>query len=317
MKWTIGKSSSSERSEVATVAHNDMIYVIGGFNSDGSISDKVEVYNPKTNKWHNKESLPIPLHHTSAVSLNNRIYVIGGYSQKENDKWSPQDSIYVFNPDKKTTTNKTTTKNKKTKKTTKKKNSRWHKLFSRMPTPRGALTSQVVNGKIYAIGGANESGSLPTNEMYDPQTKKWHIKEPMPTPRDHLASGVIDNKIFVIGGRSGMFITNKNNNEEYDPVTNIWSIRTPMPSFRSGIASAIHNESIYIFGGEAFGLFSKTFDNVERYTPRLDRWSVMRSMPKGGRHGLGSSTIDNKIYVTAGGPKAGLSVSNRLEILIV
>jgi len=39
------------RSEVAVAPLDGKIYVIGGFEADGSPSARVEVYDPATNKW--------------------------------------------------------------------------------------------------------------------------------------------------------------------------------------------------------------------------------------------------------------------------
>jgi hypothetical protein len=43
----------------------------------------------------------------------------------------------------------------------------WRKR-AEMPTPRAGLSTCVVNGKIYAIGGANDRQLLSTVEEYDP-----------------------------------------------------------------------------------------------------------------------------------------------------
>ncbi|MFX0198059.1 MAG: DUF1668 domain-containing protein, partial [Candidatus Hodarchaeota archaeon] len=58
-----------------------------------------------------------------------------------------------------------------------------------MPTPRFALSTSVVDGIIYAIGGAGDV-NLPyyvTVEAYDPATDAWTTKAPMPTPRAGLS----------------------------------------------------------------------------------------------------------------------------------
>lgn len=84
-----------------------------------------------------------------------------------------------------------------------------------MPTARMLLTSGVVNGKIYAIGGwegGNSHVRFSTVEEYDPVTDTWVTKTSMPTARESLTSSVVNGKIYTIGGwweRSTV--------EEYDP----------------------------------------------------------------------------------------------------
>ena len=71
-----------------------------------------------------------------------------------------------------------------------------------MQVARSGLGVAVVNGKIYAIGGADGSsaGFSSTNEEYDPTTDTWAFKAPMPTPRSDFGITVYENKIYCIGG---------------------------------------------------------------------------------------------------------------------
>ncbi len=84
-----------------------------------------------------------------------------------------------------------------------------------MSTARLDLTSSVVNGKIYVIGGQNQQGeAINTVEEYDPVTNKWTTKTSMPAARSGLTSSTVSNKIYVIGGaRDGVL----NTVEEYNP----------------------------------------------------------------------------------------------------
>jgi N-acetylneuraminic acid mutarotase len=57
-----------------------------------------------------------------------------------------------------------------------------------MPTPRSHLSTCVVNGKIYAIGGNPNRGGCgsPASqkvEEYDPSTNTWSTNADMPAPR--------------------------------------------------------------------------------------------------------------------------------------
>ncbi len=86
-----------------------------------------------------------------------------------------------------------------------------------MPTPRIKLTSAVVNGKIYAIGGVNKTGFLRTVEAYDPSTNLWSTKYSMPEARQSMASSAVNGKIYVLGGRTNN--TAIATVEEYNPAS--------------------------------------------------------------------------------------------------
>ena len=91
-----------------------------------------------------------------------------------------------------------------------------------MPTGRNCLNASTVNGKIYAIGGADSDDSNDVVEEYDPATDTWTGKTPMPTPRACAVSGVVDGIIYVIGGldlASGNALPTI---EAYDPAADIY-----------------------------------------------------------------------------------------------
>ena len=83
-----------------------------------------------------------------------------------------------------------------------------------------------------------------------------------------------------------------------------------MPTARSGIAAALLSGQILIFGGEAP---SGAFDVVESYDPRRNTWTPATPMPTA-RHGLGSVTVDGRVYAIAGGTRPGGSASAYNEI---
>ena len=66
-----------------------------------------------------------------------------------------------------------------------------------MPNPRAGLSTSVVDGIIYAIGGYN---SLSTVEAYDPKTDTWIKKANMLTGRWFLSTSAVNGKIYAIGG---------------------------------------------------------------------------------------------------------------------
>src|ERR671937_1253379 len=73
-----------------------------------------------------------------------------------------------------------------------------------LPTPRhGFVVVAGAAGRLYVIGGADVSGTLPTVEAYDPTSNTWacsrgdaasscatHNLAPLPTPRQRLAAAL-------------------------------------------------------------------------------------------------------------------------------
>ncbi len=69
-----------------------------------------------------------------------------------------------------------------------------------MPISRIGHGLAVVNGKIYAIGGYSQQGTVSVIDVYDPQKDEWIEQIEIPEPRSWFASAVVDNKVYLIGG---------------------------------------------------------------------------------------------------------------------
>jgi N-acetylneuraminic acid mutarotase len=286
--WTTGAPLPTPRSEIAGTVLNDKIYVVGGFDSSGRSTSTIEVYDPMLDEWTQVTWLPQPLDHTAAAvataSHEGKLYIVGG-SYLDRDSLS--DKLFIYDS---ITNNWTEGAN--------------------LPSARGALTANFINGTLYVTGGVDSKNTLSSTLAYDPITNNWTEKASMPTAREHLTSSVVDGKLYVIGGRTNGMAFNVDANEAYDPITDKWTILEPMPSKRGGLSSASVNGSIYVFGGEQP---DGTFDRNERYDTMLNIWTHEVSMPTA-RHGLASEAIDNDIYVIGGGPLPGGSRTDVNEI---
>lgn len=186
----------------------------------------------------------------------------------------------------------------------------WTKKAS-MHEPRGGLGVAVVNGKLYAIGGSNQSGLYPaniqggfvgTNEEYNPVTDTWTYRSPMPTPRSDFAIAVYNNKIYCMGGTVGTekvdiifsrFVTSVVN-EVYDPATDTWETKAALPNAGMFMQAIVVDNKIYVIDGR--------FNEV--YDPENDTWTTKAQTPLPaedyGPSGSNEYTLfllDNKLYI--------------------
>ena len=194
------------------------------------------------------------------------------------------------------------------------KTDQWHEKRS-MPTARGALGVAVWEGKLYAMGGFGSTpfgkGNFDANEVYDPVADRWESKSPLPIARDHLAVAVMGGKIHALGGRfESSYARNLSLHDVYNPRTDQWSSAAPLRTPRSGMAAAVLQGIIHLFGGE--GLEGTSSDH-EVYRPKSDDWISAAPMPTA-RHGLAAAAVENKVYLLTGGLRPGSSVSRLNEV---
>lgn len=189
---------------------NPVTLVQGNTHEDSSLSN---IYSMKKSSdddsWSSRTPMPTPRADLAAVTVNGKIYVVGGYNgthnlatmeeyDPETDTWTPRAS---------------------------------------MPTVRGWLTATVLDGKIYVLGGSNGTNYLTTMEVYDPKTDTWTSQTPMPTPRYGLAAVTVGELIYAIGGQNDIGPGYQAIVEEYNPYTDTWRLRASMSTRRYGLAA--------------------------------------------------------------------------------
>jgi N-acetylneuraminic acid mutarotase len=166
-----------------------------------------------------------------------------------------------------------------------------------MPTGRYGLQANVVNGKIYLMGGVKELGynqgvqQLNVNEVYDPSSDTWTTKASMPNPEGYV-SAVVDNKIYIIG--PGL-------TEIYDPYADKWSTASYPPvnitaGGANGVAAAaaattgkMAPKRIYVYDGASFQV----------YDPQNNSWSLGADPPTS-RQYLGIAVVNDTLYFIGG-----------------
>ena len=171
---------------------------------------------------------------------------------------------------------------------------------------RPGLGAAVVNGRIYAVGGADGANVFNTVEEYDPGTGAWSTKTPLPAARGFLGVVALNGKIYALGGWDKNKYLDKV--EEYDPATNSWTTRTHMPTARMGLGAVAVNDKIYAIGGRNDGGTLKT---VEVYDPATDSWSTKADLRES-REFFGVSALNGRIYAVNG--MANNSYRNTVEV---
>ncbi|MEP7233785.1 MAG: kelch repeat-containing protein [Ignavibacteriota bacterium] len=272
---------------------NGKIYAIGGV-----LSNVVEVYDPTADSWLSPNFQgDFAFHYGHAASvIDDKIYIIGGV--ENNIQFA--DSIWVLN----TTTNK------------------WNIEIlegdSRQFTDRYELTTAVLGGKIYAIGGFLAPGEL-TNavEVYDTSTHSWSVPTVTKDSFQLVVTPValvINNKIYVVG--HPIDTSCHCDVQIYDPSVNKWSappqgkMNVPRGYFS---ANAIDNK-IYVIGGQDWYHGGMVITTTEVFDISTGKWdTIITTGSFTARDGLTSSVIGNQIF-TMGGEIVTTSV-NTNEVL--
>jgi N-acetylneuraminic acid mutarotase len=251
-KWTKKRPMPLLSHHVAFTERAGKIYAFGGFTlpESGPAAwvpiDNAWEYDPAADTW--KALAPMPTKRGSpvAVTLGDRMYVIGGATTPPGSKETavhPQrphisvGTVEEYDPASNT----------------------WRARMP-MPTPRNHATAGVVNGKVYVIGGrigaafiSAGSSNVDAVEEYDPAADAWGAaKAKMPSARSAMASGVHGGRIYVTGGegQNAQMMYTFRALEGYDAAANRWVVLPSMPVSRHGLAGAVLGNRLHMVSGD-------------------------------------------------------------------
>ena len=106
-----------------------------------------------------------------------------------------------------------------------------------MNVARSRAGANVIDGLIYAVGGANGSNCHNSVERYYPKEDRWECVSPMKTQRVGLTCAVTNRLLYAIGGFDGN--ERLNSVEVYNPDNDEWSLIEPMNELRSGAGKSL------------------------------------------------------------------------------
>jgi len=183
---------------------------------------------------------------------------------------------------------------------------------SSMGRRRGYFSTNVLHGKIFAMGG-QDGGSLRSVEVYDPARNQWDDLAPMVHHRSDFASVVLRGHIYAIGGFHDFHY--QSTIERYDPLENRWSLVGSLQGGRCGASAVVARDRIFVIGGcDGYG---QMMASVECFTPGLvaNVWHPVPDMLHR-RSDFSAVLLDsNTIMVVGGCPGAMDSTLGQVEFL--
>lgn len=193
--WKALAPMPTKRGSPVAAAVGDKIYVIGGAVPGPGQSavhparphrsvGTVEEYDPATNTWRERSSMPTPRNHATAGVVSGKIYVIGGRVGAAfiSSGSSNIDVVEQYDPAADS----------------------WGPSRAKMPSARSAMASGVYGGRIYVTGGEGQDSqrmyTFRALEAYDPASNAWSVLPSMPVSRHGLAGAVLGKRLHMVSG---------------------------------------------------------------------------------------------------------------------
>lgn len=258
--WSEKSAASTSRSGAHARQFDGNIYVLGGFQSGNS--DQLDIYNISNNSWSAGANLPVEQSRLALVEVDDRLFAIAGnrifrYDPGTN-AWTAggdlQDAdnnhvggvaeeyrgdIYVIGGQ--------GSDGRIVEKYDVDADS-WSTLRN-SPSRRYDAASAIYNGRIYVIGGGDNSAEDRIT-AYDIEDDEWIVGlKPMPKALTGCRAVLIGAKIYVVGGEESNGVES-DAVYEYDPTQDEWRTLRRLPSARHGAAVSSISSRLYVIGGE-------------------------------------------------------------------
>lgn len=279
--WRAGPEAPFARLEMATAVLDDRIWMAGGFEPDGTVTDALSILEPSTGEWTDGPRLPAAVHHAALAADGDRLILIGGYLGSSS---LATEQVHILDPA----------------------TGAWE-AGPALPESRAAGAAIHDGTRIVYGGGVGNDGVR--DDVFALADGEWSRIGVLTRTREHLAAATDgDGRAWFMGGRQGGLDRNVGDVDLVEE-TNITLIATVSP--RGGVA-AFHAPDIgaCLTGGEAP---SFAFTRVE-CVDATGRVSAFPDLTRR-RHGHGAVVIDGVAYALLGGEVPGLSASSTTEML--
>jgi hypothetical protein len=215
------------RQAPAAVAHNGLVYIIGGLIKTGTASDSIERFDPRTGRSEIIAHLQGARMWHRAVVVGDKIFVLGGAKPYGSSGVDLRKSLEIFDLSTGTVSS-----------------------GPDMPEPRSQFACVEAGGQIFAIGGRLYDRGLysftDTTAVLDIANNRWRQGGAMPRPRAADGVALDDGSIVVAGGYDGTVATDAV--DVFDLHAGTWRTIKRLCSRTSAHATVLMGNYLFLFG---------------------------------------------------------------------
>lgn len=302
------------------IGGNSFVFSFGGIDTTkiySGINKRAFRYDVLNDIWDEIDTLPVvlPLVASSANTVKNKIYILGGYHVQSNGSETSSDEVIIYNPE----------------------TDAYEANGASIPVPIDDQTQCVWRDSlIYVITGWSNSGNVPNVQIYDPALDNWNAGTSLPNDNFYKSFGssgtIIGDTIFYYGGASTgwNFPARKDLRkgiiDPNDPTQITWTLEEQgiNNNYRSACISHGNNvfwvggsETSYNYNGVAYngsGGVEPAF-TIARYDAQFQDWYEGTGSPYGIMDMRGSGQVSATSWIVCGGMEDGQVVSNQTYLL--
>lgn len=294
-EWVDLQPLPHPRAAGAATVVDDHIVVVGGQAHNVLIADTDVYYGPDEG-WRDGADLPTPREKLAAASDGRYVYAVGG---RELTSASNRRSMERYDP----------------------MADEWVEM-ARMPTARGSIDGDVVDGRLVIVGGETPTGVLSRVEAYDIASDTWSAFPPLSVPRHGPGVATIGSVIFALHGAEGPSYTASSAVVEALQVPprplqpTAWRRAKDALMARQQVAVAEVGGVIWVAGGLQSSNVATSA--VHGFDPAAGQWREAEDLPLRLHHAMAVNYRGELVVLggwVGGGPDPTAEVSERVFVL--
>lgn len=296
MNWKVNPAKDLEKwpSPCIQDVRSPIIVLLGGINLSalGEVLTGCLIlrYNIEDNEWRRCNMMPLPRYGHRCVFLNNEVYIIGGFDNRDATYGLRMSTSFCFRYHVQT--------------------GEWN-VTAPLKHARGYHGVAVLNNSIYAVGGVDANDLLLSSvERYDHEEDKWVVLEKgLYCGRMGMGVAAFQGSLWVVGGIvqiSGLQTCSTAYVEIYNPATDQWTYAANyLPSPRTCVSLLnVNDTELYCFGGIFYNCVGPTrklltIDDILVYSDKKKVWRQVSCMPAP-RHNAHVLQYKSEAFVVGG-----------------
>ena len=299
---------------------NPYVFSFGGIDTTkiySGINKRAFRYDVTNDVWDEIDTLPVvlPLIASSANTVKNKIYILGGYHVLSNGNETSSDEVIIYDPETDT----------------------YEPNGTAIPVSIDDQSQCVWRDSlIYVITGWSNFGNVPDVQIYDPALDSWSEGTDISTDNTFRAFGssgiIIGDTIFYHGGASmGLNFPardelRKGVIDPNDPTQITWTLEESAAKTNYRSACVSHGNNIFWIGGSetSYNYNGVAYNgtgggepvySIARYDALNQNWYEGDGSPYGIMDLRGNGQVSSTSWIVCGGMEDGQEVSDQTYLL--
>ena len=179
---------------------------------------------------------------------------------------------------------------------------RWESA-ARLDVARAGLAVAVLDGRLYAAGGAGLTTPRAEFEVFDPELNRWMPETSLPRGLERFGMAAINDRIYAAGGYASgeLGVEPTASMWSWSPEGGIWQSEVAMPGPKADFSMLAYEGRLYAIGG------TRDDHSIYVFDPEGRSWETIEIPDDVTRRGAAVVASEGYVYVIGGSLSGELS----------